>query len=97
MLAPDDTMVAMLGCGGGCESVGVEKDAKTERGMAGARRGYGMGLPTAGCLGVCLFDTTTTTSGYEISARRVAIVEAIHVGVGLAPTVLRTSLVRSAT
>lgn len=97
MLAPNAAIVVILRHAGRCESVRVEEGTGARCGATRMLSGCGMGLPPAGYLEVCQFTAAAATSGFNISARGVAIVEGVHVGVALAATMHRTSLERYAT
>lgn len=97
VLATNATMVAMLGRAGGCEYVRVGEVARTGCDVTGVQRDCSGVLPAATCLRVGLSVAAAATSVFDINDRRVAVAGGDHNNIALTATVLRTSLVRSAT
>lgn len=97
VLALDGATVYMLGRTSAYEYVKDGLDAGAGRGARGVRRGCGVGLPAVCCLEVCLSTLAVATSRYGINWRGVEVAGEVDVSVALGATVLRTSLVRSAT
>lgn len=97
VLTLDVAMVVMLGRSGWGEYVKAEVSAGDGRVVWGARGCSSVGFSVVCCLEVCMSGAAVVTSGSEISGKRVVVVCGVYVRLVLATTILRTSLVRSAT